>query len=453
MGAAPESRGAGEPAAARGPLRVHPSNPRYFADPSGRAVLLVGSHTWNNLQDMGEADPPAPFDFTRYLDFLAERGHDFIRLWRWELVTWDSTDDDETGSRRVTASPHPWARTGPGLAPDGKPRFDLERFDDAYFRRLRDRVAAAGDRGIYVSIMLFEGWGLRFAPRGWERHPFHPLFNVNGLDGVVGDVKGIDLFTLSRPRVTALQEAYVRKVIDTVGDLDNVLYEIANESDFTTTEWQYHMIRSIRAFESKRPKRHPIGMTSIGYGVDDLDRLLKSPADWISPNPDLHDYKGDPPAADGAKVLLPDTDHLWGVGGDVGWAWKSFLRGLNPIFMDPYERRVLDRGPDARWEPVRRALGTARRLADRMDLASMSPRRDLASTGYCLADPGKELLVFLPEGGEAKVDLSAMAGPVRVEWIHPVEGTARPGAEVTGGGKRSFLAPPGDATVLHLRRR
>ena len=30
--------------------------------------------------------------------------------------------------------------------------------------------------------------------------------------------------------ITALQEAYVRKVVDTVNDLDNVLYEISNES-------------------------------------------------------------------------------------------------------------------------------------------------------------------------------------------------------------------------------
>ena len=30
--------------------------------------------------------------------------------------------------------------------------------------------------------------------------------------------------------MTALQEAYVRKVIDTVNDLDNVLYEITNEA-------------------------------------------------------------------------------------------------------------------------------------------------------------------------------------------------------------------------------
>jgi hypothetical protein len=32
----------------RGPLRVHPENPRYFADATGQARLLVGSHTWNN---------------------------------------------------------------------------------------------------------------------------------------------------------------------------------------------------------------------------------------------------------------------------------------------------------------------------------------------------------------------------------------------------------------------
>ena len=36
-----------------GPLRVHPKNGRYFADGDGRAVLLTGSHTWDNLQDIG----------------------------------------------------------------------------------------------------------------------------------------------------------------------------------------------------------------------------------------------------------------------------------------------------------------------------------------------------------------------------------------------------------------
>ncbi|MBM3334472.1 hypothetical protein FJY63_07405, partial [Candidatus Sumerlaeota bacterium] len=281
--------------------------------------------------------------------------------------------------------------------------------------------------------MLFEGWGLRFAPSAYKTHPFHPDNNVNGIplfdaggNKPTGKQKtsgkGTELFTLASPKVTAFQEAYVRKTVDTVNDLDNVLYEIANESDFSTTDWQYHLIRFIKAYEAKKSKQHPVGMTSIGYGKNptDLDRLLKSPADWISPNPDRYDYKNDPPAADGAKVVLPDTDHLWGVGGNVAWVWKSFLRGLNPIFMDPYRRGVLDRGPDDQWEPVRRAMGVTRRLAEQVNLSAMTPRKELARSGYCLADPGREYLIYLPQGGEVTVDLSAATGDLAVEWMDPV---------------------------------
>src|ERR1700750_182768 len=40
---------------ATGPLKVHPSNPRYFADAAGDVVYLAGAHTWANLQDTGVA--------------------------------------------------------------------------------------------------------------------------------------------------------------------------------------------------------------------------------------------------------------------------------------------------------------------------------------------------------------------------------------------------------------
>jgi hypothetical protein len=53
----------------RGPLRVHPANPRYFTDGSGRAVILTGSHTWGNFQDYTYATLPSPpaMDFDMYL--------------------------------------------------------------------------------------------------------------------------------------------------------------------------------------------------------------------------------------------------------------------------------------------------------------------------------------------------------------------------------------------------
>ena len=114
-------------------------------------------------------------------------------------------------------------------ATDGKPRFDLDRFDDAYFDRLRERVIAAGDRGIYVAVMLFDGWGLHLstAPTHVEGHPFHAKNNVNGVG--IGSIVDLQVLPLD-PRVQALQEAYIRKVIDTVHDRPNVLWEVANES-------------------------------------------------------------------------------------------------------------------------------------------------------------------------------------------------------------------------------
>ncbi|MHC4567094.1 MAG: hypothetical protein ACYTE3_15230, partial [Planctomycetota bacterium] len=74
---------------ARGPLRIHPENPRYFTDGthindgSLRAVYLTGAHTWNNLVDMGRSDPPEEFHFGAYLDFLERHHHNFVRLWAW----------------------------------------------------------------------------------------------------------------------------------------------------------------------------------------------------------------------------------------------------------------------------------------------------------------------------------------------------------------------------------
>lgn len=54
-------------------------------------------------------------------------------------------------ARFFNIAPHPWARTGPGQALDGGPKFDLDEFDEAYFKRLRSRVAAADQRGIFQS--------------------------------------------------------------------------------------------------------------------------------------------------------------------------------------------------------------------------------------------------------------------------------------------------------------
>ncbi|MCI0417816.1 MAG: hypothetical protein L0312_01120, partial [Acidobacteria bacterium] len=108
------------PAPATGPLKPHPTNPRYFTDGSGKAIYLTGSHTWDNLLDVGLGDPPPAFNFDAYLDFLQRHNHNFIRLWRMELVAWDARVNGFVDKGAMnTIAPHPWKRTGPGNASDG----------------------------------------------------------------------------------------------------------------------------------------------------------------------------------------------------------------------------------------------------------------------------------------------------------------------------------------------
>ncbi len=445
--------GLAQPRQPSGPLRPSPSNPRYFTDGSGRAVYLTGTHNWNNFVDTGHrsriGEPPPALDYNRFLDFLQAHHHNSFRLWRWESPKW--TDDEPAGVAYNAL--HPWLRTGPGLAPDGKPKFDLTQFDPQYFDRMRTRITAAGARGMYVSVMLFEGYEIQFYD-AWKCHPFNRDSNINGIDADTnGDGRGLEYNTLEESpmgrRVLELQEAYVRKVIETVNDLDNVLYEICNEAGSYSTEWQYHMIRFVHEYEAAKSKRHPVGMT-FQYKGGANRTLFESPADWISPNrgEGPEDYLSDPPANVSGKVIINDTDHLCGhTCGDNVWVWKSFTRGLNVLFMEELT-------PSPTWhDSARAAMGQTRLLSERINLAGMAPHDELASTRYCLANPGSEYVVFQPGGqGEFRVDLRGVKGAFAVEWLNVNSDKSSSGERVEGGEFRTFRTPfPGPA-VLYLKR-
>ncbi|HKV69799.1 MAG TPA: DUF6298 domain-containing protein [Gemmatimonadales bacterium] len=444
--------------AARGPLHVLAANPRYFADDSGHAVYLTGSHTWSTLQDNGPTDPPAPFDYAAWLDTLVHYNHDFFRLYAWEQARWT---DETAGDYWLT--PLPWVRTGPGLALDGKRKWDVTRFNPAYFQRIHDRVAEAGRRGIYVSVMLFDGWsidakGNKALNDPWRGHPFNAANNVNGIDGHLDPLPGgAASHTLLRPRVLAVQEAYVRHVVDAVNDLDNVLFEISNESDTTSAAWQNHMVDLIHVYERTKPKQHPVGITAMWPGGSN-GVLFASHADWISPG-DSGGYFTDPPAADGRKVIILDTDHLGTESTRASWVWKTFLRGMNPIFMDSYDGKATGLGARPDFDPardqyvqVRRAMGYTLTFAARLPLERMRPANARASSGYCLADTaGGTYLVYLPAGGSVSLRTARTSRRLLVEWFSPRRDLVVPADSTTSGGEQMYSAPFGGDALLLLR--
>jgi hypothetical protein len=427
-----------------GPLAVSETNGRYFERPDGRVVLLTGSHVWENLVDRGTTSPPPAFEFGAYLDVLSRNGHTFIRLWAWELpqyrFRWEPTS---------YSAPHPWPRTGPGLALDGLPRFDLSRFDESYFQRRRDRVAVAQARGMYVSVMLFEGYGLQFAeePYAWLAHPLNAANNVNGVNGDAdGDGAGHETHALASSAVWGVQRAYVRKVVDTVNRFDNVLYEIANESSSRySTPWQHRLIREIKRYERAKPKQHPVGMT-FQWEPGSNAALYASGAHWVAPSGGAY-WLHRPPRSDGRKVVVSDTDHHCGhcvAGAD--FVWKNVLQGHNPIYMDP-----LDDEP-GRAE-TRLAMGDAARWTRRLGLKASLPRPRWSSTGYLLARPGERYLAYQPGSGAFRLRFPPRRRTYSVLWFDPLARATLAGGTMRALGWRT-LTPPfaGPAVALLLAR-
>jgi hypothetical protein len=91
-----------------------------------------------------------------------------------------------------------------------------------------------------------------------------------------------------------------------------------------------------------------------------------------------------------------------------------------------------------------------------MHLIEMTPRGDLSSTGYALANPGQEYLVLQPDEPAKPFDVTLLAGSYRGEW-HDIGNRRTVAADpvtVMRDGSCQFIPPSAEAgqAVLYLKR-
>jgi hypothetical protein len=145
--------------------------------------------------------------------------------------------------------------------------------------------------------------------------------------------------------------------------------------------------------------------------------------------------------------------------------WRAFFRGANPIVMDPYtDVRFGDTREDPGWQATRRALGAARRLSERVDLASLAPRPELASSDYCLSDGEACVLVYWPPPGHGlrrwrpgswtlRVGLPGPPRAWRATWIDPETSESVASRGLAAGATTTRLRRPrARALILELTR-
>ncbi len=469
-------RGEGQPInlPISGPLRAS-KNPHYFEDARGAPLILCGSHSWNTLQDWGIDGSVRPLDFDAFIRFLKAHGHNCTLLWYTELPRFHGLPTTDADPPNFTVRPHPWLRTGPEFATDGEPKFDLKKFNPEYFDRLRTRVQALEKAGIYVGVYLFTGeWVLRFrCPT--DGYPFSGPNNINGADdGYRDKSSAVSSVTMTAPNaITGFQDVYIKKMIDTLNDLPNVLWIVSEEAPTSSTWWNNHLISVVRAYEKGKPFQHPIGYATLGERPND-SILYNSDADWVAPWARVSPTKSTGTGSPSAKVNINDSDHsyyrMWDdtPQKNRNYLWENLANGSQVLFMDPYlvnwpkwKRNLclapvngIGTAPDPRYDNFRDNMGYLVRYSHKLNLAEVTPRGELSSTGFCLAQTpavGAEYLVYAPDGGSFTLDLSAMPNTrsLAVEWFDPANGKTITQSPVpAGSSSQSFRAPfRGDAVL------
>jgi len=436
--------------AANRPIALHPDNPHYFLWRGKPMVLITSAEHYGAVLNLD-------FDYTTYLKELEARKLNNTRTFTGAYV-------EPGGAFNITSNTLaplrnkficPWARSSESGYPNGGNKFDLTKWDENYFKRLKGFVKQAGARGVIVEMNLFCPM---YDENQWKLSPQNAINNVNG----IGNVPRTDVYTLDKNGgLLAVQEAMTRKIVTELNQFDNVYYEICNEPYFggVTMAWQHRIVDVIVDTEKSLPNKHLISQ-NIANGSQKI----------VKPHPAVSIFNfhyASPPKAVAENYVLNKVigDNETGFKGtnDTHYrmeAWEFILNGgglynnLDYSFVAGHERGDFvypAKQPGGGNPEFRRQMTVLRDFIHSFDFVRMKPDKEFINSGtlekmhsYALAENGKQYAAYFFDPSNAapqtmSLTLLLPAGDYRAEWLDPVSGKRY---------RRERLKSPG-ASVIH----
>lgn len=463
------------------PIRLNQRNPHYF-DYQGKPIVLItsGEHYGSVIN--------ADFDYDKYLSTLQKDGLNYTRIFGGSYV---EAPGKSFGIRKNTLAPlpgkfiAPWARSSePGYAGGGN-RFDLNRWNPEYFRRLRSFLADAERRGIIVELTLFSS---QYGDAQWALSVFNAKNNIDHTSPI--GWKRIN--TLENGNLLAYQERYTRKLVREASPFPNVIFEIQNEpwadrgvrvdvvnrylfpptrdqfpnsidiADPASLAWQARVAQWITSEEARLPNKHLIAQNYSNFffpakktisGVSIINFHYAYPA-AVRLNYGQH------------KAISYDESGFLGRD-DAAYrrqAWNFMLSGgsafdgLDYSFTPGHEdgSYLEANGPGGGSPALRRQLGILRRFLNALPLVEMAPDAPIvlhASGAYVrmLSSPSGTYAAYLDGSGPTQITLNLPPGAYAGEWMYPATGATIPirGFQFQAGA--TVLATPPFSNGLALR--
>jgi len=446
------------------PIRLHPDNPHYFLWRGKPTVLITSGEHYGAVLN-------ADFDYVAYLDTLAADGLNHTRVFSgvYREIPSSFGITDNTLAPRPERYVCPWPRANGADAS----KFDLTRWDDAYFVRLNDFMAQAAQRGIVVEMNLFCPL---YNDDLWKVSPMNAANNVNG----IGHCPRAEVYALKHKDLTAAQEAVARKLAQELRDFDNLYYEVCNEPYFggVTTEWQNHIVAALVDEEKRFAFKHLISLnianktakiTNPNPAVSIFNFHYAYPPDAVAQNYHLNKLIGENETGFRGKADALYRTEAW----DFILAGGGLYNNLDYSFTTQHPRGdFLDyKSPGGGSPALRRQLKLLKEFICGFEFVRMKPDNSVVKGGEvaaslagspasatitvrALAESGQQYALYLNGGTQTTLLLELPAGPYKADWLNTKTGQIDKTETLQHpGGQRRLPSPPySEDIALRIKR-
>jgi hypothetical protein len=419
------STGAVVRAATAGPIQLHPENEHYFLWRGKPTVLITSGEHYGAVLNRA-------FDYKKYFKTLESLGFNLTR-------TFSGAYCEPVGAFKIqdnTLAPAkgrlicPWARSDKRGYANGGNKFDLTRWDDAYFKRLRSFVSEAGRRDVVVELVMFCPF---YKDDMWKLSPMNVANNVNG----IGQMERTEVYTLEHPKLLAVQAAMVQKIVRELREFDNVYYEICNEPYFggVTLEWQAYIAETIASAEAGFETKHLIAQNIANKHkkITDPNPLVSifnfhyaKPPKTVGDNYGLNKAIGDDETGFAGSEPGPYRREGW----DFIIAGGAVYNNLDYSFTVGSEDGTAKINAPGGGGPVlHKQLGILRDFINSFDFVKMRPDNSVIkggvpdnATARALVEEGRAYAIYINGGNRTDLVVALPGGKYKAEWLNTKTG-------------------------------